>query len=281
MYFTNFDLTSIITPVDVGKFEELLIEADYDKSETDFLIDGFRHGFDIGLKGKIKGVRCDAPNLKLRVGNETILWNKIMKEVKLGHFAGPFGQVPFKNYIQSPVGLVPKDNGRDTRLIFHLSYPRVGGESINSETPAEMCTVKYPDFAQAIRMCLLAGKSCKMGKSDFTSAFRNLGVKSQCWNLLIIKCKSPFDGKIYFFVDKCLPFGASISCSHFQRFSNAVAFLVKRRTRKPLINYLDDYFFAALTALLCNNQIQVFLDICESIRFPLSGGQQSSFSLGF
>ena len=45
-----------------------------------------------------------APNLKLTVGNETILWNKVMKEVKAKRYAGPFTE----DFIQSPIGLVPK-----------------------------------------------------------------------------------------------------------------------------------------------------------------------------
>ena len=47
-----------------------------------------------------------------------------MKEVKLKWYARPFKQIPYKFYIQSPIGLVPKDNGRDMRLIFHFSHPR-------------------------------------------------------------------------------------------------------------------------------------------------------------
>ena len=47
-----------------------------------------------------------------------------MKEVKLGRYAGPFPTIPYEeDFIQSPIGLVPKDQGCDTRLIFHLSYP--------------------------------------------------------------------------------------------------------------------------------------------------------------
>ena len=57
-----------------------------------------------------------------------------MKEVKAECYAGPFKEPPFKSYIQSPVGLVPKDNGKDTWLIFHLSYPKKG-HSVNSATP--------------------------------------------------------------------------------------------------------------------------------------------------
>ena len=82
--------------------------------------------------------------------------------------------------------------------------------------------------------------------------------------------RSPFDGKTDYFVNKYLPFGASISCSHFQRVSNAIAHLVTFRTKKPLVNYLGDYFFAELKRLLCNGQIDIFLDICKSINFPVS-----------
>ena len=69
-----------------------------------------------------------------------------MKEVKLKRFAGPFAEIPYDTYIQSPVGLVPKNDGKDTRLIFHLSHLH-NGSSVNSETPLVVCTVQYSDFA--------------------------------------------------------------------------------------------------------------------------------------
>ena len=55
------------------------------------------------------------------VGNETEMWNKIMKDVSAKRVAGPFDKIPFTNFIQSPIGLVPKA-GNKTRLIFHLSF---------------------------------------------------------------------------------------------------------------------------------------------------------------
>ena len=214
-------------------------------------------------------VRRTSPNLKLRIGNETILWNKMMKEVKEKRFAGPFENPPFEHFIQSPVGLVPKDDGKKTRLIFHLSYPR-SGDSVNSLTPHEICKVKYCEFDDAIRRCLEEGVGCSIAKSDMSSAFRHLGIKKQHWQLLVMKAKSPFNGKFYYFVDKCLPFGSSISCAHFQAFSNAVAFIVSFYTQKQTINYLDDFLFAALLKLLCNEQVNMFLKICADINFPVS-----------
>ena len=193
-----------------------------------------------------------------------------MKEVKENRYAGPFEHIPFDNYIQSPIGLVPKNGGKDTRLIFHLSYPRGRGTSVNANTPAEICSVKYPDFNEAIQLCLRQGKSCHIAKSDMQSVFRNLGIKPEHWKYLVMKAVSPLDGKTYYFVDKCLPFGASISCLHFHRFSNAVKHIVQYKISKKLVNYLDDFLFAALMKLMCNNQVKDFLAVCALINFPVS-----------
>ena len=134
------------TPVNVRVLEQLLTESKYDKDETDFLVKGFKSGFSIGYCGP-KEVKITSPNLKFReVGDPITLWNKVMKEVKENRYAGPFKSIPFDNYIQSPIGLVPKDGGKDTRLIFHLSYPRNGMTSVNANTPEQLCSVHYQDF---------------------------------------------------------------------------------------------------------------------------------------
>ena len=58
------------------------------------------------------------------------------------------------------------------------------GDSVNSGTPKNLCQVKYPDFDEAIRRCMdelenyayMDLQRIYLGKSDFTSAFRNLGM---------------------------------------------------------------------------------------------------------
>ena len=49
------------------------------------------------------------------------------------------------------------------------------------------------------------GKNCNISRSDAKSAFRNLCMRPEDWWLLIMKAKSPFDGKFYFFIDKGAP----------------------------------------------------------------------------
>ena len=213
LMYENFDLENIVTPVNADALQELLEQTDYNKEKTQFLVNGFKNGFSINYQGA-KIVQKTAPNLKLRVGDKVQLWNKVMKEVKLKRFAGPFDKPPFANYIQSPIGLVEKDHGKDTRLIFHLSYPRdKTNSSVNRCTPEELCHVQYVDFDKAIQLCLseLNGSSNQkiyLSKSDYKSAFRNVGLDRKSWPWLILKAENPVTKKVVFFIDKCLPFGA-------------------------------------------------------------------------
>ena len=268
LQFENFDLEKVVTPVKADVLESLLRVSGYDIEKSRFLVDRFRNGFSLGYKGKRKNIKRLAPNLKVRVGKEVILWNKVMKEVKAGRYTGLFVDPPFEDFIQSLIGLVPKDSN-DTRLIFHLSYPR-SGDSVNSGTPPELCKVKYCEFDDAIRRCLEEGKGCKILRLDMKSAFRNLGLVREFWPFLLMKVRNLVDKKWYFFVDKCLPFGASISCAHFQAFSNAIAHIVRYFTKRECVNYLDDYLFAALIKAICDGQVRTFLDIYSQINFPIS-----------
>ena len=201
LYYKNYDLVNVVTPVRYKVLDKLLKESKFDCKERRFLVNGFKNGFSIGYQGS-PSVKLKAPNLKLTVGSEDELWNKVIKEVQELRYAGPYLEedIPFDNYIQSPIGLVPKDNGKKTRLIFHLSYPRrPNSPSVNANTPDEICSVKYPDFSQAINLCLKEGRYCRLAKSDMQSAFRVLGVVRRHWRYLLLKAKSPFDGKILLF----------------------------------------------------------------------------------
>ena len=270
-YYENFDLENIITPVKPEVLEYYLKRTSYDQKETQFLIDGFTNGFDLGYRGP-RQIRQDSRNLRFTIGDKLELWNKVMKEVKEKRYAGPFKEIPYDYYIQSPIGLVPKDGGKKTRLIFHLSHPRdsTKGISVNGGTPKELTKVAYKTFDDAVRLCIKAGQGCYLGKSDMTSAFRHLCMKKEFWKYLVMKAQSPIDNKWYFFIDKCMPFGASISCSHFQRFSDAIAHIVKTLAKTENINYLDDFFFVALLKAFCDGQLQLFMKICHDINFPVS-----------
>ena len=173
LYFENLDLENVVTPVDDKQLECFLRLLKYDIDKSQFLVRGFTQGFNIDYNRKQK-VKLTTPNLTLQIFNRTILWNKVMKEIKEKRYAGPLEKIPFKDdYIQSTIGLVPKGE-EECRLIFHLSHPWNTGDSVNANTSKEQCT---------------EGISCMPGKSDLSAAFSNLGIIRKHWYYLILKAK--------------------------------------------------------------------------------------------
>ena len=63
LYYENFDLENVVTPVDIEELEKLLIKANYDAAKTSYLIDRFKNCFDIGYRGP-QEVKLKSPNLK-------------------------------------------------------------------------------------------------------------------------------------------------------------------------------------------------------------------------
>ena len=53
LMYKNLDLDNLITPVDADRLEQILLESNYNKSKTQFLVDGFRNGFTLGYQGEV------------------------------------------------------------------------------------------------------------------------------------------------------------------------------------------------------------------------------------
>ena len=190
------------------------------------------------------------------------------------------------NYIQSPIGLLLKSGLNKTRLIFHLSYNFGSSEqerSLNYHTPRRKCTVKYWDLDEVIRACLEVQKeldkldsghfSIYLGKLDAKSTFHILLLKQSSWKWLTMMAFNSTLGKRQFFVNKCLSFGASISCVLFQCFSDVLCHIIHFRTcsqPRKITNYLDDFLFVAITHLICNAMIQKFLEMCMELGVPIA-----------
>ena len=213
------------------------------------------------------------------VGDKFNMWEKVMKEVTLGCFAGPFTKdtLPFENIIQSPIGLVPKA-GNQTRLIFHLSFKFANGnESVNFWTPEDECSVKYNDLDHAVRNTLRilkqsGARSVFYAKTDLKSAFCAAPLLPSQYFVTCLKVFHPITGKELYMIDKNLPFGSSKSCAIFQSFSEGLRHIIEGITGKKfhITNYLDDFLFIDWTAEACDQLVRTFLDVCEYIGFPVA-----------
>ena len=269
--FVNKNWDDIVTPIKVHRLKYWLENTKYDLEKTQQIVRGYEQGFDIGYRGPTER-RDLAQNIPISVGSKTDMWNKIMKEVKLGHYAGPFKfeELPFNSFVQSPIGLVPIA-GNQTQLIFHLSFDFGQSEekrSINYHTPENFCTVHYRDLDFAVRACLHL-KGCLaldgrfygnedgddnfsglfLGKSDLKSTFRILPILVSQRRFLLLKANHPITGELQFFVEKNLPFGASSSCKIFTEFCNCLQHIIQTIEERNfsrnfrITNYLDDFLF--------------------------------------
>ena len=121
---------------------------------------------------------------EIKFGSEQDMWDKLMKEVELGCHAGLFTEIPYENFMPSPIGLVLK-TGNKTRLIFYLSCDfEPNRRSLNFHTPEEISKVKYHDLNYAIKTCLsLAGKRAHDASSEASSRETSRSSSPESGNL--------------------------------------------------------------------------------------------------
>ena len=96
--FSNFDIENLCTLVKAEVLDDLLKKTNYPDEKKKFLIKGFTSGFSLGYKGPMNR-KDTSRNIPFTIGNKYELWEKIMKEVKLGRYAGPFEKIPFDYYV--------------------------------------------------------------------------------------------------------------------------------------------------------------------------------------
>ena len=100
-------------------------------------------------------------NLKSALSHPDITATKIRKECDPGRLVGPFTTPPFRNFRTSSLhyaslGLVPKKDPNEYRLIHHLSFPE--GFSVNDFIPDCCATVRYASIRDASKS--IAGFQC-------------------------------------------------------------------------------------------------------------------------
>ena len=191
----------------VDKLFSLLNESDYDRGLTQVICDGFSKGFRIPFQGHLTD-RPEPINHPSISENLSVAEEMIHKELSLGRVAGPFSAPPFHNLVVSPLGLIPKKEPGQFRVIHDLSFPK--GNSVNFGIPKEFCSVSYEDYDYLMSLVTSVGQGCFIAKADIKSAFRIIPVHPDDYHLLGFK----FGGQYYY--DKCLPMGCSISCKIFE-----------------------------------------------------------------
>ena len=226
------------------------------------LEDGFTFGFRLGYSGL--RTSSTARNFKSVRELQSVLQQKINREITMGRVAGPYTEPPFPNLRCSPIGLVPKQTPGEFRLIHNLSSPL--GNSVNEHIDPSLTVVNYTTFDDAVELVLSLGSGALMAKADIKSAFRLLPVHPDDFNLLGFF----FNGSYYY--DKCMPMGCSISCVTFERFSTFLEYCVRKvAATDNIIHYLDDFLFTgSADSLDCARALSSFTVVCKDFGVPLA-----------
>lgn len=105
-----------------------------------------------------------------------------------------------------------------------------------------------------------------LAEVDIKNAFRLLSIYPGDFELLGIYINGAY------YIEKCLPFGCSISCKIFEPFSTFLEWAVKFKTQLDTVHhYLDDFIFIGKSnSDNCSALMHTFQDICSEIGVPLN-----------
>ena len=224
------------------------------------MLQGLDTGFSLEYNGNFQ---FRAPrNLPTAQLDPQLIRSKLYKEIGLRRMLGPFDTPPFPDLMCSPVGLVPKKDSDEMRMIMHLSYPY--GESINDYIDPEKAATQYQQFDDAVYLVIQQGRFCWLAKGDVKSAFRVAPVCFKHIRCLGIK----FDNQ--YFIDITLPFGSAISCAIFEEIATLIHWIFEQRTAIRFVHYLDDYLWVHRQFLVCMSACHAVQHVAEEVGLPLA-----------
>ena len=157
------------------------------------------------------------------------------EEIKHNAVLGPFDQPPIKNLHVSPMMTREKPNSAHRRVIIDLSFPH--GTSVNSGVTKDkylgtLFILKLPTIDTVTDQIKALGKGCMLYKVDISRAFRHVKLDPMDYDLLGLRHDCHY-------LDTYLPFGYRNGSAIFQRISDAVHHMMRRR-HFDVINYIDD-----------------------------------------
>lgn len=252
-------LPKTITPINPSKLADLL--RGYNPTEREYLVKGFTEGFHIP--------HLEAPptrttrNHTSATDNPHVVDEKLKIELSQGRIAGPFQSKPIPHLVISPIGLVPKKDKGSFRLIHDLSFPK--GSSVNDNIPQEFCSVHYETIDTVSTHILACGRGALVAKADIQDAFRICPIHPQSQFLL------GFYWKGLYYVDRCLPMGASLSCQLFERFSTAIQWIMHHQYGARHVSHiLDDFIMIGPpSSSACQEDLDSFHKLANQINLPL------------
>ncbi|PPQ84661.1 hypothetical protein CVT24_002732, partial [Panaeolus cyanescens] len=167
----------IITPLIATAWEAELLRANALDEFRD-IPHGIRYGFDMGTATALPSTSYIPPNHSSATIRPELILDNIRKELLERRYTGPFHPSRLEALIgpfrTSPLGLVPKSNDGEFRLIQDFSYPRNDPHinSVNSSIDISTFSCNWGCFQQVVNIILNAPSGSLAATLDVDSAFR-------------------------------------------------------------------------------------------------------------
>ena len=189
----------IVTPLRWEAWDYFLVNHP-DQEYRRYIIAGLQEGFRIGFnyKGQ-KGCRKATSNMVSTMQKPEIIREYLSKECAEGWVLDPLPPELFPCVQISRVGVIPKGSTGKWRLILDLSAP--GGFSVNDNIDETLCSLSYISIEDAVQEIMAKGQGAQLAKIDIQSAYSNIPVHPEDWNLLGMVWENSL------FIDTTLPFG--------------------------------------------------------------------------
>ena len=204
-------------------------------SDRDFIVPGVRDGFHV-TDTDSEFSPASAPNNKSALKYKKEVEQQIISEIKSGAYAC----VSDKPSIISPLGA--DDKKKKIRVLHDGSQP--SGKNLNSY--ATKNSFKYITIDEITKMI---PKNGYIAKVDIRHAYRSVGIHKNSVDASGLQWTFEGDVEPTTFVDTRLMFGARKAPEIFQRISNSVVRMMKRRGY-TVVSYLDDFL------IISNNYLE-------------------------
>lgn len=233
---------SISTPLRPNIWNRKLEEAGVLEEFRDVVI-GIREGFHLSASFSPLSHIFTPPNHASARNTPDIIRAHIKDEITKGRYVGPFSRDTLYSLIghfrTSPLGVVPKPNSNEHRIIQDFSFPHNDptNVSVNSEINIDDFPCDWGLFDQVVGIVISAPPGTQAATFDVDSAYRNIPVHPLDRAHTVVMWEDAF------YVDLNVPFGATSSSGVFGRVADAAVHIFASIGIKPVKKWVDDFVF--------------------------------------
>jgi hypothetical protein len=234
-------------------------ELPLDYPDRQYLLDGIRDGFHIvDMQHVVQSSEQSNYRSATNSVNRPLVEKQIDAEIRNGRYK----IVSTKPTLVSALGAIPKKEKGKVRLIQDCSRPL--GASLNDF--AEISPFKYQSIQDAVDLLKPGYYMCKC---DLESAFRSVKIHPSNYEATGLKWRFQGDSLATYMVDTRLPQGARRSPEIFNKLTQAVRAIMKKKGF-DIVAYLDDFWLAGRTYEECMRALNTLIALLRKLGFAIN-----------